>query len=416
MQKASKEDRKKEEQITRRLTEVYKNDIKPFTPLSLGNEVVNKLFSQLSDTYFNSRREILVMSDCGLLWSLIKKIKYLNLYDNVEITFLCHTKRQQNFSSQLKSLFNINNKFLPYSKTNKKDFERNFNDMKFDLIVGNPPYNGGIYLNFLKKSINDLNPDHVILILPSTFLLDRKKNNTYMEIKEMLKGKLKSAKLFNGNPIFGIGLFVPCVIIHYDANYNGLCEVDYFGERFQSDIWNITKFGKSWETIVKLFMEKIKNCMDNGDVWNHRLSIEEREELSDKHYCQFPSIRGHHDYSDEKTILDDFYTLVMSDSENNKGIRNKDARDDNYIVYKFDTEQSRDNFLEYCKTYFVRFCLSLYKNNGLIGCNNMSLIPWLDFTQEWTDEKLFKRFDIDETTQNYIYTFLPDFYGIKKNE
>ena len=44
----------------------------------------------------------------------------------------------------------------------------------------------------------------------------------------------------------------------------------------------------------------------------------------------------------------------------------------------------------------------------------MDLIPWLDFTEEWDDDKLFKKFDISQELQDYIRDFLPDFHGIRK--
>ena len=44
----------------------------------------------------------------------------------------------------------------------------------------------------------------------------------------------------------------------------------------------------------------------------------------------------------------------------------------------------------------------------------MSLIPWMDFSRPWTDADLFAHFNIDKTTQDYIYKFLPDYYNINK--
>ena len=46
----------------------------------------------------------------------------------------------------------------------------------------------------------------------------------------------------------------------------------------------------------------------------------------------------------------------------------------------------------------------------------MEIIPWMDFTQSWDDEKLFKYFDIDQKTQNYIREFLPDYYGLRSKK
>ena len=121
--------------------------------------------------------------------------------------------------------------------------------------------------------------------------------------------------------------------------------------------------------------------------------------------------------SSERMVRDDFYTIVMKNSEGNRGIRkefNNTLGISNMPTYEFSTEDEQTNFINYLKTDFARFCLSIYK----IQINNyrgeLEIVPWMDFTQQWNDEKLFKHFDIDQATQNYIRTFLPDYHKIRK--
>jgi site-specific DNA-methyltransferase (adenine-specific) len=40
----------------------------------------------------------------------------------------------------------------------------------------------------------------------------------------------------------------------------------------------------------------------------------------------------------------------------------------------------------------------------------MSLIPLLDFTQEWTDEKLYKEFNLTEEEIKFIEKNIPKYY------
>ena len=100
----------------------------------------------------------------------------------------------------------------------------------------------------------------------------------------------------------------------------------------------------------------------------------------------------------------------MKNPEKNKGIRGG-----NMMTFEFDTEQERDNFIDYCKTDFARFCLSLYKIYQNNDNGELTLIPWMDFTQQWDDEKLYKFFDVDKETVKYIESFLPDYHSIRKN-
>ena len=37
-------------------------------------------------------------------------------------------------------------------------------------------------------------------------------------------------------------------------------------------------------------------------------------------------------------------------------------------------------------------------------------LPWMDFTQEWTDERLYKHFNITEEEQAFIKEVIPPYY------
>ena len=52
----------------------------------------------------------------------------------------------------------------------------------------------------------------------------------------------------------------------------------------------------------------------------------------------------------------------------------------------------------------------MLKNNKNVYCGEMSLIPWLDFSQEWTDENLYKHFNITEEEIMFIEKYIPKYY------
>jgi site-specific DNA-methyltransferase (adenine-specific) len=83
-------------------------------------------------------------------------------------------------------------------------------------------------------------------------------------------------------------------------------------------------------------------------------------------------------------------------------------------TFEFDTEKKVDNFISYLKTDFARFCLSLLKNSQHLDRGELEFVPYLDFTNEWNDAKLFNHFGVDEEAQNYISEFLSDYHGIRK--
>lgn len=281
---------------------------------------------------------------------------------------------------------------------------------KFEYCISNPPYSNSMDL----KIITELFPicKKMIIVHPATWILDmKKKYKLYKDFRKMIKGKVKSLKMFSGNSVFNIHLALPCVITEIDESYSGKISVDYFNDKFEEDsLENITKFGKEWKSIVKPFMEKIKEYISKYDnVWQHnKLEIN-----SEKFHCQFSPFMGNNDKGD-KLIRDDFYALIIKNSQKGKGIDYPDLKAKGNLrpTFEFNTEKERDNFFEYCKTDFVRFCLAILKINKHLSSGEMELIPWLDFTQEWTDDKLYKFFKIDKKTQKYINGFLPNYYEI----
>ena len=59
-------------------------------------------------------------------------------------------------------------------------------------------------------------------------------------------------------------------------------------------------------------------------------------------------------------------------------------------------------------------CLSIYKINSETANGELEAVPWLDFTQEWTDEKLYKHFNLTQDEINFIEENIPDYYNTKQ--
>jgi hypothetical protein len=153
----------------------------------------------------------------------------------------------------------------------------------------------------------------------------------------------------------------------------------------------------------------------NSKITQHK-SLATTYSMDKEFKVQLAVIRGNInlDMDNNAIVNDDFYTSIMTDISHHKGIRLAMKRnDDKRLVFSFDTEQESDHFLNYLKTDFARFCLVIYKTSANQRVGSLNLIPWLDFTQEWNDEKLFAFFEIDQETQDYIRAFLPDYHSIR---
>ena len=283
-------------------------------------------------------------------------------------------------------------------------------DMKFDLVFSNPPYTKSVDIKILTE-VYDV-ADEIIIIHPSTWLLDTKGTyGVYKTFRNKIEGKSKSFEMFNGCNDFGIIVNSPIVISHIDKKYNGNINIDYFGESFTSTcLRDVTKFGQHWKTIVEPFYQKInKHIQQYTSVWDNKVDPNILDD--NKKYCQLADIIGNINSTSKTSqmVKDDFYTLTIKNSKDNLGIRKNTIQN----TYHFEDERQRASFLKYCETDFVRFCLALTKNNTHVDTGEMKNIPWLDFTESWDDEKLFKKFDVSQELQDYIREFLPDYYGIR---
>ena len=60
------------------------------------------------------------------------------------------------------------------------------------------------------------------------------------------------------------------------------------------------------------------------------------------------------------------------------------------------------NVVSYIQTKFFRFLVMLKKSSQHAAASVYSFVPMQDFTQSWTDEKLFDKYGIDSNEIEFI--------------
>ena len=60
----------------------------------------------------------------------------------------------------------------------------------------------------------------------------------------------------------------------------------------------------------------------------------------------------------------------------------------------FDEEIEAKNLIGYMKCKFTRFLMRTTYSSVHISKDNFKFVPLLDFTKSWTDEKLYKMYDL----------------------
>ena len=311
---------------------------------------------------------------------------YLSLVDpkdDLSVNLYCGSFLDEGFDKHMKQVWNIDN---------------------FNIVMGNPPYNRSIDLKFLNKSYSI--SDTVLFVHPSTWLIDERNQYTpYIKSKELVKNHLESIKLFNGNHLFDIGLFVPCVITYINKYKNS--DIIYFTD----EINNISGQYKNIDEINKYsntneYISIKKKIYQKENLYTHLLLKKEYN-----FYVNASPIRGHVNLrSDNHMLVNDFYTFVPRDKKVENFKKRTETNLSMLSSFGFNTENEAENFLNYIKTDFARFCLSVYKITQNQYSNIFEFVPWLDFNQEWTDKKLKEYFNITDKEWKFIKSVIPKYY------
>lgn len=303
-----------------------------------------------------------------------------------------------------------------------------------DVTFSNPPYNSNMDLKIITSLQEAKLLKTFVCVHPSLWLINTKTQlneksgkATFRKFKSLVKNHVKQIEFFNGNSVFNIGLYVPCIISNIDF-INKVQSVKVKDLRKQNlrevnNLDNITLHGENWE-LVKSLMNKTKNY---ESLEQHRTSCKDAQSSSHDFHVQLATIRGH--ISSSSIFHVDFFTLIQKETKKSKGLRKLLSENKNLIhqkdkelaqgeiVFSFVSEKEQDNFLKYLQTDFARLCLSILKTNCSIARGELTLVPWLDFTQSWDDDKLFSFFGYlkGHPIREYAKTFLPDYYNLYPN-
>jgi len=272
---------------------------------------------------------------------------------------------------------------------------------KFDVVIGNPPYLKGAHLKFLKLAI-DISEQYVIFVQPATWLLNEKPNQRkgYENIlKNYLMEFQSELDIHNGRALFpntAFGTYAVVSYINKKKDFDEIIVNDKINNKtfVYNNSYELSKYGN--EKVYKDLKNKILGAKDNLD--NHR-----KDKDLKNYVVNISQIRGHIGTDKDKIFDDDFYTFIPRD----KTVDKKVTHD---IYFTFNTEKEANNFIAYLKTKFARFALSIYKINSQLIKGELAAVPWLDFSENWTDEKLYKYFNLSKEEIDFIEDNIPNYY------
>jgi site-specific DNA-methyltransferase (adenine-specific) len=313
-------------------------------------------------------------------------------------------------------------------------------NVKFDVIVGNPPYqlsDGGfgrsaspIYQNFVRQA-KKLEPRYLLMVIPSRWFGGGKGLDDFRA--EMLSDdRLKTIHDFeDASDVFpGVSVAGGVCYFVWERDYHGDCEmVNVQGGNESRTVRKLNEFdtfireSRAIPIIRKMTAQgerRMREQVSSYKPFGLRTYVQPQESGDIKLFWQKGV--GPYNRKDITAGIDmiDKWKVICSRSGHEHagnpgpdGLRRVLARTEvlppgtvcteTYLVIgSYDTETEARNLLEYMKTRTFRFLMSLFMYSHGITKDTFAFIPILDMSRRWTDADLANRYGLSSDEVAFI--------------
>jgi len=319
--------------------------------------------------------------------------------------------------------------------------------MKFDVVVGNPPYqlgDGGhgasaspIYQKFVESAIS-LKPRYVVMITPSRWFTGGKGLHDFRErmLRERrLRNLVDYPKLYDGFP--GVKIRGGVSYFLWDRDYDGPCTVQ--------TMWDGEPLGPPMERYLDAYdvlVRRNEAVSILGKVRAYRVGGESESTLNGRFSSQKPfgfrtffhgakspkgledpiKLHGSQriswvaraDIRQNSEWIDDWKVLVTRVQGTSAAVETKflsnpivagpgEACTETYLVAgRFDSREGAERYATYLRTRLVRFLVSLRKATQDAARGVYAFVPDIPLDRDWTDKKLYKRYGLTKDEIAFI--------------
>jgi site-specific DNA-methyltransferase (adenine-specific) len=329
-----------------------------------------------------------------------------------------------------------------YGVNTKKKNQTKKENMKFDVIIGNPPYqlsDGGgegasampIYHYFILQAIK-LNPHYLIMIVPARWYSGGKGLDDFRN--QMLNDeRIAEIHDFPETDLCFPGLNIRGGVCYFlwDSTHKGNSTIVNHSKTNTPNTSTRPLLENGTETFIRYnraisILQKVKHKKENtfGNIVYSRnvFDIPSNFERFSKNETQENSIllfRSRRGSTDDKEVF-----IAKEDIKKNFELVEKikvlvskvSPGGDEYphailtkpIIARYNSvctetylliricanEDEANNLVSYLSTRFFRFLVSLIKNTQNISKNCFQLVPLQDFSESWTDSKLYAKYGL----------------------
>mgnify|MGYP001569353812 CR=1 FL=1 len=303
-------------------------------------------------------------------------------------------------------------------------------NMKFDVIIGNPPYqlsdagestgSSPIYHIFIEQA-KKLNPRFLSMIIPSRWFAGGKGLDNFRDT--MLKDRRISrlvdypiaSDIFPGVKVIG-GI---CYFL-WERDYNGSCRVttrmngmDDTMDRSLDQFDTFVRFNKAISILEKVKAKgysSMSEQVSRQKPFGLRTFIKPQKQGGVTLYANKAVGKiSKSEITTGKEMLDAWKVLISRGYGEGGEARDyprmimgkpiiappESACTETYIVVgAYKTEAEAANLATYLRTKFLRFLVGLRKNTQDITKDRFAFVPQLPMTKTWTDKKLYAHFGL----------------------
>jgi len=312
--------------------------------------------------------------------------------------------------------------------------------MKFDVIIGNPPYqlsDGGfgrsaspIYQNFVQQA-KRLNPRYLTMIIPSRWFgggkgLDEFRGEMLNDtrIRKIVDFE-DSSEVFPGVSVAG-GI---CYFL-WERDYAGPCEIvnlhnggEVVSTRCLNEFDTFIRHSQAVPIIRKVLARNERRMHEQVSSYKPfgLRTFVKPQKTGDiiLHWQKGEGPYRRKDITVGLQMIDQWKVISSRSGHEHAGNPGKDGTrrvlakikvlppgticTETYLVIgSYPKEELARNLVAYMKTRFFRFLLSLCMYSHSITKDTYVYIPVLDMTKRWTDEKLYRRYGLSDDEIAFI--------------
>lgn len=323
-------------------------------------------------------------------------------------------------------------------------------DMQFDVIIGNPPYqlaDGGfgvsaspIYQKFVEQA-KALEPNFLVMVIPSRWLGGGKGLGEFRATMLSDDRIRKLVDYENAKDAFpGVDLAGGVCYFLWNRDASGPCEVINLAgdmpavsvERPLNEFPSFVRHSAA-VPIIRKVLTKDESRM-SGQVSSRKpfgLATNARPEKNgdlllrwEKGDGPFPSAK----ITTGIDIIDKWKVITSYVAYDHAGNPGKDGRrkvfskidilppksicTETYLVIgSYDTRLEAENMIAYMKTKFFRFLVSQFMYSHHLTKATYDLVPILDMAIEWNDDSLASRYELSAAESEFIDSKIRPFAG-----